>query len=85
MKLHGLKKAAGVTRNSSYRHGGRVQISIDLTTGVIYTDYHVGENWSVYRDPAIKTVCFAYGPMSMNEIELAVDNLISTVWEEMYL
>ena len=84
MTIKGLKKAAGVTRNVSYRMGGRVQISLDLTTGRIYTEYHVGESWSVYHDPSIKTVCFAYGPMSMAEIESAVDNLISAEWEEMY-
>lgn len=73
-----------MTRNVSYRHGGRVQISIDVTTGSIYTDYHVGENWSVYRDPAIKTVCFAYGPMTMKEIEFYIDRLIEMELEEMY-
>lgn len=83
MIIKGLKKAAGVTRNVSYRHGGRVQISIDLSTGVIYTDYHVGENWSVYHDSAIKTVCFAYGPMTMQEIEYYVDRLIEMEWEDM--
>lgn len=83
MIIKGLKKAAGVTRNVSYRMGGKVQISLDLTTGTIYTDYHVGDNWTVHHDPDIKTVCFAYGPMTMREIESAIDNLISATWEEM--
>ena len=73
MKLSGLKKAAGVTRNVSYMRGGRVQISVDRETGEILTDYHIGGNWSVYRDPAIVTVCFAYGPMTMTEIRFAVE------------
>lgn len=84
MKLHGLKKAAGVTRNSSYRHGGRVQISLDMESGEIYTDYHVGENWSRYRDSGIVTVCFVYHPMTMAEIENAIDEAILTVYNEMY-
>ena len=82
MTIKGLKKAAGVTRNVSYRRGGRVQISLNLETGELLTDYHVGENWSVYRDHAIKTVCFAYAPMTMKEIESAIDALI-TEWEDM--
>lgn len=68
MKIKGLKKAAGVTQGCSYRMGGRVQISLDTETGRVYTDYHVGQTWSVYRDPAIITVCFADGPMTMVEI-----------------
>lgn len=84
MTIKGLKKAAGVTRNVSYRRGGRVQISFNLETGEVLTDCHVGENWSVYHDPAIKTVCFAYGPMTMKEIESAIDNMISVEWEDLY-
>lgn len=83
MTIKGLKKAAGVTRNVNYSRGSRVQISLNLETGEVLTDYHVGENWSEYHDPAIKTVCFAYGPMTMKEIESAIDNLIMTEWEDM--
>ena len=85
MKLIGLKKAAGVTRHVSYLRGGRVQISIDLCTGRIYTEYHVGESWSRYHDSSIVTVCFAYGPMTMVEIEEAVDRAVIECYEEMHL
>ena len=73
MKLIGLKKAAGVTRNVSYLRGGRVQISVDRSTGEIFATYHVGQSWSCYRDHNIVTVCFAYGPMTMTEIRFAVE------------
>ena len=84
MTIKGLKKAAGVTRNVTYRMGGRVQISLDLSTGRVYTDYHVGDNWTVHHDPAIRTLCFAYGPMTMKEIEFYIDRIIEQEWEEMY-
>ena len=73
MKLIGLKKAAGVTRNVSYHRGGRVQISVDRSTGEILTAYHVGQNWSCYREHNIVPVCFAYAPMTMTEIRFAVE------------
>ena len=73
MKLIGLKKAAGVTRSVPYTRGGRVQISVDRSTGEILTAYHTGQSWSNYRDSNVVTVIFAYGPMTMTEIRYAVE------------
>ena len=83
MVLTGLKEAENITLSADYRNGGKVQISLNLATGEILTDYHVGNDYTVYDDFAIKTVFFAREPITMEEIEAVIDAFILSVWEDM--
>lgn len=46
IKMNGLRKAAHETKGLSPYGDIRTQISYDRDTGDIYTDDHIGENWS---------------------------------------
>ena len=68
IKMNGLRKAAHETKGLSPYGDIRTQISYDRDTGDIYTNDHIGENWSQYHDPAVITVCFTKRHMSQQEI-----------------
>lgn len=80
LKMTGLKKASGETKDLTGAHGEYLQISYDTGTGQILTDYHVslGQNsWSQYHDRNIITVCNATRPMKMEEIAQAIEDRIA--------
>lgn len=76
LTIKGLRKTAGETKGlQGYYSGEYVQISYDMSTGDIYTDYHysLGHNsWSEYHDSDIVTICNASEPMTMQEITDAI-------------
>lgn len=69
MKMKGLKKASGDT--CSYSNGGYIQISYDIVTGEILTDFHCdfGRNsYTQYHDKTVIKVCITEIHMTMQEI-----------------
>ena len=71
LKMVRIKEASGMTKGlKGYYSAHYVQISYDLDSGEIYTDFHcsLGQNsWSQYRDNVI-TVCNATSQMTMQQI-----------------
>ena len=55
IKINGLRKAAHETKGLSPYGDVRTQISYDRDTGDIYTNDHIGDDWSRYYDPAVIT------------------------------
>lgn len=80
LPMHGLRKASGETKDlAGYYSGHYVQISYDIQTGDVITDYHysLGQNsWTKYHDANIITICNASEPMTMQEIADAIANKI---------
>jgi hypothetical protein len=82
IKINGLRKAAHETKGLSPYGDVRTQISYDRDTGDIYTNDHIGDDWSRYYDPAVITVCFAKRHMTQQQIaDRIADALAET---EMY-
>lgn len=80
LKMHGLKKASGMTKDlRGYYSGHYIQLSYDLDTGNILTDYHynLGENWwTKYHNPNIITVCNLTEPTTMQDIADLISDAI---------
>lgn len=76
LPMNGLREASDETKDlTGYFSGQYVQISYNRKTGDILTYYHYSfghNNWTVYHDPDIITVCTASNPMSMQEIADAI-------------
>jgi hypothetical protein len=73
MKMKGLKKASGDT--CDYDNGGYIQISYDVVTGEILTDFHCdlgGNSYTRYHDKAVLGVCTTGCHMTMQEIADAI-------------
>ena len=74
--MNGLREAFDETKDlTGYDSGQYVQISYNRKTGDIltYCHYSLGHNdWIMYRDPNIVTVCTASNPMPMQEIADAI-------------
>ena len=76
LTIKGLRKTAGETKGlQGYYSGQYLQISYDMATGDIYTNYHCsfGQNsWSEYHDSDIIRICNASDPMTMQDIADAI-------------
>lgn len=79
LKMVGLKAASGETVNWEFNSGGHVQISYNMVTGEIYTDVHIGNSWSEYRNANIITICHTSEHMTMQQI---ADRIAERVTEE---
>lgn len=78
MKMHGLKAAAGETRDVYPYAGHYVQISYDTDTGDIYAHWHIDVNsWIHYDNPAIFTAVRAMTHMTMQEIADAIAEAVA--------
>ena len=67
-KMTGLRRASGETCDNYQRTGNYVQISYDIRTGEVLTNFHTGQSWSEYHDPHVETVCGTDRHMTMQEI-----------------
>ena len=76
LKMVGLRKACHQTVDWDARSGGHTQISYNRDTGEIYTDDHIGQNWTEYHDPAVVVVAETYRHMKMQEIANAIYNIV---------
>lgn len=75
LPMHGLKRAAVVTRQLGRDRAEYIQISYDRQTGDVLTNYHycIGQNsWTRYHSPAVVTICNASKPMTMQQIAAAI-------------
>ena len=80
LKMIGLKKAAGYTENYGVYSGHYVQISYDCKTGEVLTAYHysIGHNeWTVYHDSNIITICYTSSKMTMQQIADAIIEIVN--------
>ena len=72
LKMIGLRSACSDTKGLTGYYSGRyVQISYDLRSGEILTNYHVslGQNsWTKYHDPSVIRVCNVSEPATMQQI-----------------
>ena len=71
LKMHGLKKTSGETRNYGYFSGHYDEIFYDTSTGDVWSIYQcsLGQNsWTVYHDPNVVKICNASSHMTMQEI-----------------
>lgn len=79
LKMNGLKKASGETKNYGYYSGMYVEIFYDQADGEIWTKFHysLGQNsWTEYADPSIIKICSASRHMTMQEIADAIHNCV---------
>lgn len=79
LTMRGLKAASGETKDCGYYSGHYVQISYDIVTGDIMTDYHysLGQNsWTRYHNPAIITVATTADHMTMQDIADAIARVL---------
>ena len=72
LKMNGLKKAAGETKDlKGYYSGSYIQLSYDLDSGDVITDYFysLGQNsWKVYHDDSILSVGNVSEPKTMQPL-----------------
>lgn len=70
MKLTGIRKTAGSTRDLTGRYGNwHTQIMYDPEAGEVWgTDIYGCNSWVEYHDHSYIRVCNTYGPMTMQEI-----------------
>lgn len=79
LKIKGLKKASGETRNYGAYSGKYDEVFYDRTTGEVWTKFHysLGENeWTVYHDENIVKVCNTSRHMTMQEIMDAIKSTL---------
>lgn len=80
LPMHGLRKAAGDTRNSLPARNCYMQISYDRDDGAILSDFHCslgGNSWTQYHDASIITACTTSKPMTMQQIADAIADAIA--------
>lgn len=76
LKIKGLKKACGETKDLNYLRGEHIQLAIDITTGELITRYHIGDNWTVFHDPDVRTIRHIYQACTMAEIREMVNEYL---------
>lgn len=76
LKIKGLKKACGETKELNYLKGEHIQLAIDTKTGELITRYHVGDNWTVFHDPDVHTIRNIYQACTMDEIRKLVKEFL---------
>lgn len=79
MKIKGLKKIAGESKQIGKYDPEYLQLNYDKTTGEAWTDYHysIGHNsWTEYHEPGIITCGNITEPKTMREIREMIENAI---------
>ena len=75
LRIHGLKKASGLTKEYGAYYGHFVEIFYNMSTGHVWGvyQYSIGQNsWTVYDDTDIVKICNTYHHMTMQEIADAI-------------
>lgn len=75
LKIKGLKKIAG---ESKCLNGfGFLQVNYDIKTGEAWTDMHVGQSWTQYKDENIITCGHLYERATMKEIREMIEDAVA--------
>ena len=77
LKIKGLRKVSGDTKNYGFYSGKYVEIFYNRDTGELWSVYQfsLGQNsWTEYHDNAIIKVCNATEHMTMQEIVDRIHN-----------
>lgn len=86
LKLNGLKKTSGLTKDYGYYSPSYVEIFYDLGNGDVWGvyQYSLGQNsWTEYHDSNVLFICNASDHMTMQEIiDAIVEKLNKPSWEE---
>lgn len=85
LKMIGLKKASGETRNYGDYSDRYDEILYNLATGEITTRYHVslGQNsWTQISDPDVIRICNAQRHMTMQQIADAIAQRVAEIRED---
>lgn len=75
MKIKGLKKASGETRNYGDYSDRYDEVFYNMESGEVWTVYQVslgGNSWTEYHDPNIIKICNAYHHMTMQQLADAI-------------
>lgn len=75
MKIKGLKKASGETRNYGDYSDRYDEVFYNRASGEVWTVYQVslgGNSWTEYHDPDIIKICNAYRHMTMQQLADAI-------------
>lgn len=82
MKMTGLKKASGETKNYGYYSDKYVELFYDRGTGEVWTVFQcsLGHNfWTQYHDPEIIKICNASEHMTMQQIADAIHQKVTEI------
>lgn len=80
MKMVGIKKASGETKNYGPWDGRYNEIFYNTETGEVWAVFQcsLGHNtWTEYHDPAVIKICNATEHMTMQEIADAIQDRVS--------
>lgn len=80
LKMTGLKKASGETRNYGFYSPEYNEIFYDRATGEVWTVYQhsLGHNsWTEYHDPNVIKICNTSQHLTMQEIADGISNKLS--------
>ena len=83
--IKNLKAACSFTRRNN--NWGYTTISVDITTGELFTDWHYDQNsWTEYHDRDIVCVCTTHKALTMADIKTAAEEAIAQerYWRERY-
>ena len=88
LKIKGLKKACSETKGLNYLRGEHIQLAIDISTGELITRYHIGDNWTVFHDPDVRTIRHIHQACTMAEIREMVNEYLEEMeqgkaWNEL--
>ena len=80
LKMKGLKRIAGESKTlDGYLFPAYLQISYDMNTGEVMSDFHCslgGNSWTEYADNDVITVCNLYHPTSMQDLALRIQTCV---------
>lgn len=79
LKIKGLKKTCGETKQLKYLKGVHIQLAIATTTGQLITRYHVGDKWTVFLNSDVRTICNIYQACTMDEIRTMVKRFLENL------
>lgn len=82
LKMVGLKKASGNTRNYGYYSDKYDEIFYNRSSGEVWTVFQcsLGRNsWTEYHDPDVIKICNASDHMTMQEIADAIAETIERI------
>ena len=80
MKIMGLKKARGETRNYGDYSDCYDEVFYNRASGEVWTVYQVslgGNSWTEYHDPDIIKICNAYHHMTMQQLDDAIHTRVA--------
>lgn len=80
MKIKGLKKASGETRNYGDYSDRYDEVFYNMESGEVWTVYQVslgGNSWTEYHDANIIKICNAYHHMTMQQLADAIRDRVA--------